>query len=293
MRYDFIIIWGHGLSYKDHILDMINQNNNFEIVKIIHQQIVNIEAFVKKVYSCDYAPFEHLEAKTRYLMATPAEVCFIFLKNFNPDEEYKGEGEFKHIESRTLRELKEAIRNNFNPRVDGIRTEEHVIHSSDSESQTHFMLKYLGYPEGTDYINQTPNPIFPFPYHLPPFQVVTVKKIPLKQLFCNFFSKENGVISKEHQHISCSPHFRFLRGDENAYKDYLQSFSGNQLTDYYSLKKFKDLATNFTYLTDPHQLKYLVVTYEQEHNHYTILDGLHRAAILLAQGHEESLVAVI
>ena len=50
-RYDFFLIWGHGLKYKDEIVELIANEDNFEIVTMIRHQVENIKTFVKKSLS--------------------------------------------------------------------------------------------------------------------------------------------------------------------------------------------------------------------------------------------------
>lgn len=292
MRYDFILVWGHGLEYTDIILDMLNQNPTFEVVKVLARKIDDINVFVRNVYSCDYAPFEHLENKTRYLLRTIPEVRIIFLKNLDPQEDYRGEGDFRHIESKTLRDFKESVRKQFNPRLQEVITEDHVIHASDSEHQVDFMLHFLGYPDGVNYLKHIPNRFLSAPYHLPTFNKFKVKYVSFTKLFCNVIFYEQNKLGKKHVPISDSPQYQFLAGAENVYEEYLHSFVGLELTDYYSLKKFKELSINFEYLKAPHQVDYIIVHQEVD-GEYTIVDGLHRAAILLHQGYQEVIVVEI
>ena len=63
-RYDFILIWGNGLQYKKDILDIIERTSNLDILKILSHKPKSLKKFVKEVYSYDYAPFQHLKAKT-------------------------------------------------------------------------------------------------------------------------------------------------------------------------------------------------------------------------------------
>ena len=128
---DYILIWGHGLVYKDNIIDVIEAQANLKILKILFYKPRKISDLVKTICSYDYAPFRHLKGKTRYLKSTPNKTLFIFVDNIKPDNDYLGEGKFRHLESMTFKALKEEIRNAYNPRCNSKRTEEHVIHISD------------------------------------------------------------------------------------------------------------------------------------------------------------------
>lgn len=293
MRYDFLIIWGHGLEYKEEIINSLAANSAFEIIKVIQHKVTDIESFVRSVYSCDYAPFEHLKAKTLYLLDKPAEVLIVFFKNYDPQEDFRGEGEFRHVESKTLRDFKQTIRDKFNPQINGVRSEEHVIHTSDNEAQVEFMLRFLGYNQGIQHLQSGGNIIFPFPYHLPQFHKATIKLVDFDKLFCNFFKKNGTSIEKVHGLVQESPHYQFLLGKQSQYQEYLEQFWGKELTDYYSSTKFEDLSNKFSYLEPPYQMHYVVVTYDDNMKHYTIVDGLHRASIALFQGYSSIIVCLI
>ena len=66
-RYDFFLIWGHGLKFSDEIIKMIEDTKEITIKKIFYYKPKSISKFVKQVYSYDYVPFSHLKGKTRYL----------------------------------------------------------------------------------------------------------------------------------------------------------------------------------------------------------------------------------
>ena len=157
-RMDCILIWGHGLEKFNDILNDIGANKNFKILKIQKHKPKSMRLFVKEMYSYDYAPFWHLKAKTKYLLKTEQEVCFIFIKNLDPNEDYFGENLFRHKESLTLKVFKEELRDKYSPYENGERTHNHVIHATDSEAQTEHMLKYLGYEDGVNVLETLKRP---------------------------------------------------------------------------------------------------------------------------------------
>ena len=70
-RYDYFLIWGHGLPYQEQILRMIQGDTTLKIIDVRRFRPRNLPRFVNEIYSCDYAPREHLKAKTEYLMTLP------------------------------------------------------------------------------------------------------------------------------------------------------------------------------------------------------------------------------
>lgn len=276
-RFDYILIWGHGLKYKNQILDIIRNHKDLRIVKLLYHHPGTIKKLVKTVYSYDYAPFYHLKAKTRYLMNTPNEVFFVFFENQNPDEDYLGEGAFRHIESRTLKVLKEEIRDQFNDRIEGKRTENHVIHVSDNESQTHYMLKYLGY-EGISCLKKKAS-VLDLPYYLNEYKKFVIKEVPIELLICSIVIGNRFEFETKTIPLDESPQYRAIAGDIATYQDYLDVFLGGPLTEDYSVEKYLQLAKQFKYLTQPYQLQYIAVC-SFESGKLLVLDGLHRACIM-------------
>lgn len=288
-KYDYILIWGHGLKYKDEIIELIANRKDFEIIKILFHQPTKIENLVKAIYSFDYAPFEHLKAKTKYLLNTTNNVLFIFLKNNNPEVDYFGTGAFRHPESTTLKILKEEIRNKYNPYLNGIRTEDHIIHASDNESQTHYILKYLGYSSGVKSIlsNST---LIKAPYHLGKIKQFHLRMIDIESIYCTILHGDIYSLKKKYVKISETPHFKTLQNKSDDYQKYLNEFQGYYLTDYYSQNKFINLENTFKYLESPFTNNYIIVKIIE--NKFIIQDGVHRACILKKRNIKKIIVAI-
>ena len=276
-RIDYFIIWGHGLQFTNQILNIIRAHSHLNIIKVIAHRPKTIKKLVKYVYSYDYAPLNHLKGKTRYLMCTPKQVLFIFAENDSPDEDYFGEGRFRHIESKTIKQFKEEIRNKFNPRENGKRTEHHVIHASDNEKQSHFILKYLGF-NGLDYL-KSKTTVFELPYYFSGSNFFKIKQLLPEHLMCriavgNKFNYEIKTVK-----ICESPQYKALFEDKKIYQEYIDNFLGGPLTDDYSLEKYLKLANSFEYLKKPYENKY-IATRRLQNGSYVIADGLHRATIM-------------
>ncbi len=244
------------------------------------------------MYSQDYAPLQHLKAKTRYLLNLESTVMLIFVLNKDPHESYFGTGAFRHIECEQIKILKENLRNQFNPKKNGQRTEEHVIHASDNESQTHNILTYLGYKSGINLFETTSNSILSTPHHLPRFNSFLVKMINHTQLFCSLLTGVPRKYQKKTVPINLMPQFLYLMGNKTAYKEYLNTFQGTLLRDYYSLNKLMTLADELDYLEPPHRTDYVTVK-EFEPDKFVVLDGVHRASILVVKGIVRFPVAVV
>lgn len=276
-RMDYFLIWGNGLPYTKQILEIIRNHKDFKIISIVRKSVGDISKFVEDIYSCDTVPFEHLIAKTRYLLKTPPEIIFILVRNKNTQEKYFGEGAFRHIQCRLIKEVKEGIRNKFNPRIDGKRTEEHVIHASDYESQVEHVLKVLDLPPLT-YYTRRPNRELDVPFHIEPFDDYLVKEVDIDNLYASILGE--GVVS-----ITQTPHYKYLTGEKAVYQDYHKQYFGKQLTEDHFPEAYDLMFSNFRYdyMTSDGR-RSLILAKGLDNNKYQILDGVHRAAVLKYQG---------
>lgn len=291
-RYDYILIWNHGLIYKDDIIREIRNHNDFEIIKIMSYKPKKINDLVKHVYSCDYAPIWHLLSKTRYLLSTKPEVLFIFFKNNNPDEDYFGDGEFRHIESSTLKRFKEALRDRFNERKCDRRSENHVIHASDNQEQTDYILKYLGIKEGINHLNRKQNKILNIPYHLKKIDRLFIQKVRLSDVYCSIlFKGKNNKVKTNTVPLVETPHYRSLVSKNGEYRKYLNEFQGSYLQDNYSQEKFLKLSLELKYLEDEYSNNYVIIN-QTDSSFFEVLDGVHRTSILRYRGEEEIVAGV-
>jgi len=289
-RYDYFLVWGHGVHLVQQILDMIRSNGALKIVKILHHVPGTVEELIHAVYSFDYAPIEHLRGKTEYLKRTPREAYFIFVQNSAPDEDYFGEGPFRHIESQSIKALKEQIRDRFNPRSAGKRSEDHVIHASDNQLQTDHILSYLGYPGLELFDNR--NLALKAPYHLGEISEYAIRYLPISAIRCRVVTGGRFSYAPELTDIENTPHYRALCGDCEPYRLYLEKFLGTALTDDHTLPGLLGLKESFRYLLAPFDSDYVIVR-EAEERQFVVLDGVHRVAVLKHQGVDALHVAVL
>lgn len=291
-RLDYFLIWGNGMPHEEEILDAIRSADFLKIVRIMRHRPKSIARFVRKVYSYDYAPFEHLKAKTRYLLSSDPSVTLVLVRNQSPRETVRGRGAFRHIECERIKTLKEAIRNRYNPRRNGKCTEEHVVHASDNESQVDHMLHIFGFKEGIDLLRKVPNPILSLPYYLPRCDEFRIRVVGTSQLCCNILRGNRDSFSHEVVPIENTPHFACLTGDTRCYERYLATFLGGPLTGDYSIDRLMALSRELAYLKSPYATCYIAAR-EFRPGQYLILDGVHRASVLKFRGADSFPVAVV
>jgi hypothetical protein len=286
-RYDYILIWGNGLQFGGEIIQRIRSHPDFDVIHILSHKPKSISAFVKAVYSFDYAPFWHLEGKTQYLLSTAPEVKIIVFRNNDPDEDYLGEGDFRHLESMTVKRFKEKLRDLYNERKNDRRTENHVIHATDNQKQTDYLLRYLGYRDGLKTIIEHSNKYLKSPWHLGDVTKFTIEQVAVNEVKCRRIVGGKAETCE----IEESPHYQTLTGENDCYEDYLNQYQGVFLQDDYTFTKFKKMADGFKYLSCGHENDYILV--RKDDNKYIVCDGLHRMAILKSQNVEKLLVALL
>lgn len=286
-RYDYILIWGNGLQYEDEILQHIRVHPDFDVIHFLSHKPKSISTFVKAVYSFDYAPFWHLEGKTQYLLSTVPEVKIIVFRNNNPDEDYLGDGDFRHLESITVKRFKEKLRDLYNERKNDRRTENHVIHATDNQEQTDYLLSYLGYRDGLKTIIKHSNKFIKSPWHLGDVTEFEVEQVAVDEVKCRIITGGKPEVCE----IEKSPHYLTLAGENDCYDDYIKRYQGVFLQDDHTLKNFTKLASNFEYLSSGHENDYILV--KKDTHGYTVYDGLHRLAILKSRKVEKLLVAIL
>ena len=278
-RYDFFTIWGNGLSNTKSILEILRSEDNLQLIRIESMNVKNMKKFVFNLYACDPVPIKHLRSKLKYLFKAKPEIIIVYVKNLAPEENYFGEGAFRHIQCGYIKGIKEKIRDLYNPRINGIRTEEHVIHASDYEEQVDYFLKMVGHPEGIKYLHED-NSILPFskPYHIPYPNTYIFKTLTFNDLRASILiDASSSRIKTEFTEIDQTPHFRSLQNGGTEYREYLKRFRYTLLTDNHSwdgLLQMNQLSDNQIKDFDP-----ILVTPIADS--FRILDGVHRAAVTL------------
>jgi len=243
------------------------------------RHIDNMKKFVFDLYGCDTVPIEHLHAKLRYLFDVPPLCMIVLVKNSMPEEVLVGEGAFRKVQCQRINRIKWNIREKFNPRINGVRSEHHVVHASDYEQQVDYLLRLLGYPEGIRRIDDS-NDGLPFrkPFHIPKPTTFVFRRSGIDYLRASILCRDSKERIYAHDTpIQNTPHFRALVEDAGLYLKYLQEFRFTYLKDDYSWHRFYELSRLPTDAI--RQLDPVLVTAED--GYFRILDGVHRAAIAL------------
>jgi hypothetical protein len=281
-RVDCFLIWGNGFPVALDIIKVIRNDPGF-VIRSIHRVGIQkpIGKFIEELYSTDPVPWEHLRAKTRYLFDMPRKLVCVICENKEPDEKMFGEGPFRHIQCAKVKKLKEKIRDLYNPYENGKRTEKHVIHGTDFESQTEHILKILGLKQKAFYLRKTVCGIRASIYIKA--KTLKRKKILLRDLLV-------GLINKTSVPLKDSLPYRYIQGDRQPYIECWKKNWGVSLVEDHSPEAFDALIRNYKY--DPSSKDLIIVSRKRENGGHCIIDGAHRAAILLSRGETEVSCAV-
>lgn len=291
-RYDYFLICGHILKYRNEIINTIRANRYIKLLKILDHRPKSITRLVNTIYSSDYAPFEHLKTKMEYLLKNNRNVLFIFVHNKNAQEVWHNHGSYQHLERKLMNSIQEKICNKFVSRKDANCTEEYIVYTSCNESQVDHILKYLGVKDGIGSFRNVPNPLLSPPYYITKFDKFTIRCVNSSQIYCNILRGTKESFWTEALHIEETPHLACLTGDMRSYEEYLSRFLGGPLTCDYSVENLLRFSQNFVYLKPPYATSY-ILTKKFKPNQYLILDGVHRASILKSRGINNFPVAVI
>ena len=276
-RIDYFLIWGHGLQYTAEIIAEL-EAAGLVPVSFFRRNVDSMTEVIKAVYSHDYAPLEHLKGKTRYLESTPPELLFIFVKNDTPNEDFVGEGVFRHLESTTVRDLKWRLRERYNPRNGGEMLHEHVLHASDNPFQAHQILRWLGLPDGIGTLVPEQQPFLHVPWYVRPNRIA-FREVALDALYARNAEGTTYEYRLRDMKLEDTAHYRFLSGDEVAYDSYLTRFRGTALTEPYSVSRFRQLRERLE--RDPDLLDRDPILVREQDNKMFVVDGTHRACIAL------------
>lgn len=285
-RFDYFLVWGHGLSKINEIIEKIELDDNIEIKRIIYKKVKSIKKIINKIYSFDYAPLYHLKAKTRYLKKVPKEIILIFVINKNPMEVIKGQGAFKHLESERLVKIKNNIRTEFNPYINGEFTHNHIIHSSDNEYQTFKIIKDFKLSNELNNLFDIRNNILTAPSWVNWNNKMYIREVFLEDVYANIVTDNGPKFTK----ITETPHFRAISTQNpNIYNEYLKNNLGKNIKAYHSWKKFTALNNAFT----PNDSLQNLIVVKKYRGNFIIQDGVHRASIMMFKKYNKSMVVIL
>ncbi len=288
MRCDCFIIWGNGLKNIPEIVGIIRDSGQYNIIRITKKDIGWMSRFIKNVYACDTVPWIHLWVKTRYLLKSPKQCIFILVENKNPDEKYGGEGKFRHIQCQHINETKRFIRSQYNPKFEDAEktiaplppgvSHEHCIHATDYESQVEYLLGYFKLKNLHFYKRNNQFSCY-IPWHLRvgTHNQITEIDVDIKHIYANIYGYTYPI------RLEDTPHYQYVSGDKSPYINYFNKNFGTVLQEDHFPEAFDILIRNFdeNYRRDDGKKSFVIIN-----DRNVILDGVHRASILMHRGRQ-------
>lgn len=261
--YSFFFIQDNGLKYISEITEIITSNENkFDLILVINHE--------KKLFNFNYFSYLKLKSEIKHLIKKSKKGIFFFIKFRKIIDIQDVVNKQKYIDNHIISIYEKIIENRFDKRENDFKNKNSIVSGFSDGLSAHYVLKYLGYNNGLNTFSRHKNKPFKIPYYLQDFNRCRIHEIEVSDLICNTFSESSINIRK-------SPHYKFLLGSENEYKDYLKNYLGYKIKDYYGVKKYKNLSKNFEYLCKENETNYVIV--KKVNNKYMILDGLHRASL--------------
>jgi len=274
MRYDVSIIFPHGIQYFDEILKILYKYPDLELLYFRNYEPYDFIQFIEDIYKTDTVPWQHIKGKTQYLHGLGKNVWVMLIKNNKPEEVMVGEGEYQHPQCMLVNRFKWEVRERFNPVIGGERSEHHIIHVIDYESQARELWDNIGF-HPIEVIESVPNPLFPtIPFHVGKFKNYSIEEVNISKLNCTQMSKDGPNVVLP---ITESIYFKYVSGEQKPYRDYWGEFKGDRLWFDNSPMKFDRLISDYKH--DDNKENYIAIDPDN-----TILDGNHRISVLLSRG---------
>lgn len=280
-KFNFFLVWNHGIKYITEILDIISENKDIEITFIKKINIKNLDELIDNIYKYDTENNIHIQNKTKYLKQYQGDIIIILCLNKNYKEKHNEKATF----CQNINDIKWDIRKKFNPRhtdknffitsnlPKGI-THNHVIHANDTEEEVFHIFNYFKLNEPFYYIkNSCVTEEVNGDYHLNDFINYEIKNVNINDIRCNIVGKTNLRIEE-------TPHFKFCMNKEKEYINYFNNNIGVNLTQNHTPNRFKGLLKKFDYQNYNNNKYYLIIV----NKNYIIQDGLHRISILKSKG---------
>ena len=271
MRLDYFVVFPHASEEIDGVLEILRKYDALELIYFRKYTPCDFLQFVEDIYRADTVPWQHIKGKTEYLKDVGKDCYIGLLKNHKPEEMEVGEGEYKHPQCMLINRFKWEVREKFNPVIDGERSEQHVIHTSDYEGQVRDFWSMIPF-HGLKEITFNPCPYLDYiPFYIGAFNKFEMIEVDLESLdVLEMCSGENKRLN-----IKDSIYYKYLFGDKKPYIEYWEKYKGTRLLEDKSPAMFDKIAKcNRDF--NPIMI-----------GENRILDGNHRAVALLKSGIEK------
>jgi hypothetical protein len=269
MRLDYLVLFQHGFKHINEILDILRSYEDLELLCFRKYEPHDFIQFIEYIYRTNAVPWQHIKGKTKYLEGIGKDVYVGLIRNNKPEEKLVGEGEFRHIQCMLINRFKWEVREKFNPVINGERSEHHIIHTSDFESQTIDFWKSLPFNHIESILSHS-NEILKSPFHLTEFTKYNIEEVNIEELMIAEMTDNNNREVPIKESIA----YKYVCGDKQKYIDYWDKFKGEKLWFDNSPGAFDKLINEF----DLNKVGNIYVF------NGVVQDGVHRLSIMLSKG---------
>lgn len=260
------VLWAHGRPMTIEFMDYLNPVAEILRIRTFHWIPSLLPNMVSLVYQHDTSPFTHLAGKARFLKRLPPTATLIFANWVN---------------GYNIENSKTELREKFSSsRIANAGPHDHLFHSADTAWDSWRLLRIF---EGSNFYLRAIKALRASEgreLREYPASRLSMQQVPIESLRVSVLK---GRSSSSLLKVIETPHYQFLLGHENRYREYLEANLGYGIRAYHSEKRFRELT--FEETTMP-------ISVRKTGSLYRVLDGAHRAALLAHRG-EEKISAII
>ena len=299
-EYHAMVLYSSGFQYFEDIISIVRNADGMDIVRIGMMEVTSMEDLIFKLYRKEYELHpEHILSKLSYLKSLHLQVCIVVVRDSFPlYGEYGVDEDWKVMANKNIVDLKWIIRKRFNPPAEDGRSfsHHHVVHFTDTQDQAEEIFAFVpGLPSNVNTYAQSHSDFYT-PYHdlLSDHKnrnSYSMRLINISQLRVSCGATQGDCVKGEVVPVELSPHFQFLAmSNESTYSQYyLAGLQSGTFVDDHTVGAFWALVQNFNptsyggcfrhALDGKLRRGYIIVDENMK-----ILDGVHRAALLMLYG---------
>jgi hypothetical protein len=285
-----VVLWGHGFDVEDEVLEQMD-TSGFQVRDCYRKRVRSMTRTVSKIYADDYTPLHHLQNKLAYLKKSPKEIMLMPVILDAPSNSIVGESRFRHLESQRVREMKDEVRRQFNPKLMVSSPESngnHVIHCTDTDNQALRILKAFGY--GPPRMPEHPKHVGG-PSHRLVRSAEKRELIPIDQLLVGQARGSRYRFTIETVGVRESIQFQALEGAWDPYASYMREFRGTAIQKFHSPRRFQELRSDLvTRLTQGIDLG--ITGARDRFGRVVVQDGAHGLALLASSGSTNTIIRI-
>lgn len=279
--FHYFIIAPSGNKYTEDILNMIESHKDI----LVHSVRFYKRRKLIKMLALLTANIPS-QTKTKILRDLKPGSLVAILGCRNREDDYFGEGKFRHKENIQVRQLMHKIRDKYDSKLNRYsivkNSKKHSVYTSANELETDALLKYMGYTMGIRKFM----PMLGLQFLIigRESKKVIIKKVRLDEINARFFYKKGrGKAKMIERPVVESPHFQSLIKGTHHYGSYFGKIKYKLVKNKVDPSHIATLSKKLKYLSPPYESDYIVVRHKKDGS-YVLSNGHHRSAILMYRG---------